>query len=103
MQRTNSSVINDGRSLRSSSWTFPLPKIDILTHFLTIPSLTSRSLHPKFSFEGNRTFAVGYSDRDIQYKWNPARSVVIASDMKLSMFDVTDTPTGNLTEEQRKG
>ncbi|XP_055929793.1 gamma-aminobutyric acid receptor alpha-like [Argiope bruennichi] len=45
----------------------------------------------------------GYSDRDIQYKWNPARSVVIASDMKLSMFDVTDTPTGNLTEEQRKG
>lgn len=46
---------------------------------------------------------VGYSERDIQYKWNPARSVVIASDMKLSMFDVTDTPTGNLTERQRKG
>ncbi|XP_071043637.1 gamma-aminobutyric acid receptor alpha-like [Parasteatoda tepidariorum] len=45
----------------------------------------------------------GYSDRDIQYKWNPARSVVIASDMKLSMFDVTDTPTGNITERQRKG
>ncbi|XP_054721701.1 gamma-aminobutyric acid receptor alpha-like [Uloborus diversus] len=45
----------------------------------------------------------GYSERDIQYKWNPARSVVIASDMKLSMFDVTDTPTGNLTERQRKG
>ncbi|GFU19855.1 gamma-aminobutyric acid receptor alpha-like [Nephila pilipes] len=45
----------------------------------------------------------GYSDRDIQYKWNPARSVVIASDMKLSMFDVTDTPAGNFTENHRKG
>ncbi|GIY55792.1 gamma-aminobutyric acid receptor alpha-like [Caerostris extrusa] len=45
----------------------------------------------------------GYSDRDIQYRWNPLRSVVIAPDMKLSMFDVTDTPTGNLTEMHRKG
>ncbi|KAG8201342.1 hypothetical protein JTE90_016819 [Oedothorax gibbosus] len=45
----------------------------------------------------------GYSERDIQYRWNPARSVVIASDMKLSMFDVTDTPTGNFSEKQRKG
>lgn len=45
----------------------------------------------------------GYSVRDVQYKWNPARSVVIASDMKLSMFDVTDTPTGNLTEVLQKG
>ncbi|XP_035212938.1 gamma-aminobutyric acid receptor alpha-like [Stegodyphus dumicola] len=44
----------------------------------------------------------GYSEKDILYKWNPARSVVIAPDMKLSMFDVTETPTGNLTERQRK-
>ncbi|GFU53517.1 transposable element Tcb2 transposase [Trichonephila clavipes] len=59
-------------------------------------------IHLKLTNDEIYSYAIGYSDRDIQYKWNPARSVVIASDMKLSMFDVTDTPTGNFSENRRK-
>lgn len=36
------------------------------------------------------------------FRWNPARSVVIAPDMKMSQFDLIATPSGNMTSGFRK-
>lgn len=41
---------------------------------------------------------VGYTTRDVVYRWNPARQVAIAEDMKLSQFDLVDCPSGNTTD-----
>lgn len=40
-------------------------------------------------------FTVGYTTHDVIYKWNSARQVVIAEDMKLSQFDLVANPTAN--------
>ncbi|XP_043266670.1 gamma-aminobutyric acid receptor alpha-like isoform X2 [Venturia canescens] len=37
----------------------------------------------------------GYTTRDVVYKWNNARQVAIAEDMKLSQFDLVANPTAN--------
>ncbi|XP_020280636.1 gamma-aminobutyric acid receptor alpha-like isoform X2 [Pseudomyrmex gracilis] len=37
----------------------------------------------------------GYTARDVIYKWNSARQVAIAEDMKLSQFDLVANPTAN--------
>ncbi|XP_060816717.1 gamma-aminobutyric acid receptor alpha-like isoform X1 [Bombus pascuorum] len=37
----------------------------------------------------------GYTKRDVIYKWNSARQVAIAEDMKLSQFDLVANPTAN--------
>ncbi|KAL0125461.1 hypothetical protein PUN28_004520 [Cardiocondyla obscurior] len=37
----------------------------------------------------------GYTTRDVIYKWNSARQVAIAEDMKLSQFDLVASPTAN--------
>lgn len=37
----------------------------------------------------------GYTKRDVIYKWNSARQVAIADDMKLSQFDLVANPTAN--------
>ncbi|XP_072758476.1 GABA-gated ion channel isoform X2 [Anoplolepis gracilipes] len=37
----------------------------------------------------------GYTTRDVIYKWNSARQVAIAEDMKLSQFDLVANPTAN--------
>ncbi|XP_048522399.1 gamma-aminobutyric acid receptor alpha-like [Dendroctonus ponderosae] len=37
----------------------------------------------------------GYTKKDVIYRWNNARQVAIAEDMKLSQFDLIDTPAGN--------
>ncbi|XP_012279805.1 gamma-aminobutyric acid receptor alpha-like [Orussus abietinus] len=37
----------------------------------------------------------GYTSRDVVYKWNSARQVAIADDMKLSQFDLVANPTAN--------
>ncbi|XP_066154466.1 gamma-aminobutyric acid receptor alpha-like [Euwallacea fornicatus] len=39
----------------------------------------------------------GYTKKDVLYRWNSARQVAIAEDMKLSQFDLIDTPAGNQT------
>ncbi|XP_050299183.1 gamma-aminobutyric acid receptor alpha-like isoform X2 [Anthonomus grandis grandis] len=39
----------------------------------------------------------GYTNKDVIYTWNSARQVAIAEDMKLSQFDLIDTPAGNQT------
>ena len=41
---------------------------------------------------------VGYTSSDVIYRWNPARQVAIAEDMKLSQFDLVDCPAGNTTD-----
>lgn len=41
---------------------------------------------------------VGYTTRDVIYRWNPSRQVAIAEDMKLSQFDLVDCPAGNTTD-----
>lgn len=46
---------------------------------------------------------VGYTNKDVVYKWNPNRKVVIASDMKMSQFDLISAPTGNETGDLKKG
>ena len=48
-------------------------------------------------------FTVGYSERDVLYRWTIGRGVNIASDMKLSQFDLIQTPTGNATTIVNKG
>ena len=48
-------------------------------------------------------FTVGYSERDVLYRWTKGRGVNIASDMKLSQFDLIQTPTGNATTIVNKG
>ncbi|XP_058788992.1 gamma-aminobutyric acid receptor alpha-like isoform X2 [Phymastichus coffea] len=40
----------------------------------------------------------GYSSRDVVYRWNSARQVAIAHDMKLSQFDLVGNPTANSTD-----
>ena len=46
---------------------------------------------------------VGYTDDDVSYRWTTGRGVNIASDMKLSQFDLISTPTGNETTTRSKG
>ena len=46
---------------------------------------------------------VGYTAQDISYLWTAGRGVNIASDMKLSQFDLISTPTGNETTLRSKG
>ncbi|RWS29987.1 GABA-gated ion channel-like protein [Leptotrombidium deliense] len=46
---------------------------------------------------------IGYSTANVVYRWNPARSVVIAPDMKMSQFAIKSTPSGNDTSYFRKG
>ena len=41
--------------------------------------------------------SVGYTSNDLIYQWTAGRGVNIASDMKLSQFDLISTPTGNET------
>ena len=48
-------------------------------------------------------FPVGYTAQDILYRWTAGRGVNIASDMKLSQFDLISTPTGNETTLRSKG
>ena len=48
-------------------------------------------------------FSVGYSKDDVEYRWTKGRGVNIASDMKMSQFDLIKTPTGNATVEVNKG
>ncbi|KAJ8976144.1 hypothetical protein NQ317_018116 [Molorchus minor] len=40
----------------------------------------------------------GYTSRDVIYRWNKARQVAIAEDMKLSQFDLIATPAANHTD-----
>lgn len=47
--------------------------------------------------------AVGYSKDDVLYRWTKGRGVNIASDMKLSQFDLIQTPTGNANTIVNKG
>ena len=42
-------------------------------------------------------FPVAYTSTDLTYQWTAGRGVNIASDMKLSQFDLISTPTGNET------
>ena len=48
-------------------------------------------------------FQFGYTSQDVSYNWTTGRGVNIASDMKLSQFDLIATPTGNETTERSKG
>lgn len=45
----------------------------------------------------------GYTADDVSYRWTTGRGVNIASDMKLSQFDLISTPTGNETTYRSKG
>ena len=47
--------------------------------------------------------AVGYTTTDVEYRWNKARQVAIAEDMKLSQFDLIATPSDNQTDELQSG
>lgn len=49
------------------------------------------------SLELEILLSVGYKKEDVIYRWNTARQVAIAEDMKLSQFDLIDTPAGNQT------
>ena len=40
---------------------------------------------------------VAYTSTELRYQWTAGRGVNIASDMKLSQFDLISTPTGNET------
>ena len=52
----------------------------------------------------NDTFyLVGYTADDVTYKWTTGRGVNIASDMKLSQFDLISTPTGTETTLRNQG
>lgn len=46
---------------------------------------------------------VGYTNNDLLYQWTAGRGVNIASDMKLSQFDLISTPTGNETVRLNHG
>lgn len=46
---------------------------------------------------------VGYTSSDLTYQWTAGRGVNIASDMKLSQFDLISTPTGNQTVRLNHG
>ncbi|KAE8736835.1 hypothetical protein FOCC_FOCC017707 [Frankliniella occidentalis] len=47
--------------------------------------------------------AVGYTTRDVLYRWNTNRQVAIADDMKLSQFDLIGNPTNNQTDVLKTG
>ena len=47
--------------------------------------------------------AVGYTTTDVIYRWNRARQVAIAEDMKLSQFDLIATPSDNQTDTLPSG
>ena len=47
--------------------------------------------------------AVGYTTNDVVYRWNSKRDVAIAEDMKLSQFDLIETPTANNTDVLQSG
>jgi hypothetical protein len=47
--------------------------------------------------------AVGYTTNDVIYRWNMARKVDIAVDMKLSQFDLIATPSANQTDALQSG
>jgi gamma-aminobutyric acid receptor subunit alpha len=47
--------------------------------------------------------AVGYTTNDVVYRWNTARQVAIAEDMKLSQFDLIATPSANQTDILQSG
>ena len=47
--------------------------------------------------------AVGYTTTDVVYRWNRARQVAIAEDMKLSQFDLIATPSDNQTDALQSG
>ncbi len=46
---------------------------------------------------------VGYNKEEVYYQWTSGRGVNIASDMKLSQFDLISTPTGNETVFLNRG
>ncbi|CAG7836763.1 unnamed protein product [Allacma fusca] len=48
-------------------------------------------------------FGVGYTTRDLIYRWNSNRHVEIAPDMKMSQFDLISTPSGNVTDFLKSG
>merc|ERR1719422_2630624 len=50
-----------------------------------------------------RIGSFGYTAEDLIYQWTTGRGVNIASDMKLSQFDLISTPTGNETTTRSKG
>ena len=71
---------------------------------LTGSSLSPLNLHTRTHTRTNNiTPAVGYSARDVVYRWNPKRTVVIASDMKMSQYDLKRMRTGNVTGPVRTG
>ncbi|XP_069677742.1 gamma-aminobutyric acid receptor alpha-like [Periplaneta americana] len=45
----------------------------------------------------------GYTTNDVVYRWNKARQVAIAEDMKLSQFDLIATPSANQTDVLQSG
>nr|CAD7412044.1 unnamed protein product [Timema cristinae] len=45
----------------------------------------------------------GYTVGDVVYRWNKARQVAIAEDMKLSQFDLIATPSANQTDQLKSG
>ena len=46
---------------------------------------------------------VGYTIKDLNYEWTSGHGVNIATDMKLSQFDLISAPTGNSTMNVNKG
>lgn len=44
------------------------------------------------------SFTVGYTSKDLVYRWNRARQVAIADDMKLSQFDLIASLAANQTD-----
>uniref|UniRef100_T1IP38 Neurotransmitter-gated ion-channel ligand-binding domain-containing protein n=1 Tax=Strigamia maritima TaxID=126957 RepID=T1IP38_STRMM len=46
---------------------------------------------------------IGYSQENVIYRWNSQRSVIIASDMKMSQFDLVKFPSGNATKIMNNG
>ncbi|XP_023346187.1 gamma-aminobutyric acid receptor alpha-like [Eurytemora carolleeae] len=50
-----------------------------------------------------RIGSFGYTADDVTYKWTTGRGVNIASDMKLSQFDLISTPTGTETTLRNQG
>lgn len=45
-----------------------------------------------------KSFSVGYTSKDLVYRWNRARQVAIADDMKLSQFDLIASLAANHTD-----
>jgi len=60
---------------------------------------THAHTHTRFVF----FISVGYTKEELFYQWMSGRGVNIASDMKLSQFDLMSTPTGNATITVNRG